>query len=78
MFVVRRTAPRRKESGVKPPQSKPRPEPSRIAVWSRKCRCQIETCLPKGRFVVAVGTEVLRDTPVDHVDALIQTAHEYG
>jgi uroporphyrinogen-III decarboxylase len=42
-----------------------------------EARRQIDACLPSGPFVLAVGTEVSRNTPPQHVDALIDTAHAY-
>jgi uroporphyrinogen-III decarboxylase len=39
---------------------------------------QIDACLPVGPFVLALGTEVTRNTPPRHVDAMIEAAHGYG
>ena len=39
---------------------------------------QIDACLTGGSFVVALGSEVTKDTPPRHVDAVVQAARGYA
>ena len=46
-----------------------------IAAIEHESRRQIEACLSKGPFVLALGSEVTKNTPPEHVDAMIRAAH---
>jgi uroporphyrinogen-III decarboxylase len=46
-----------------------------VAAIEAEARRQIEACLPTGPFVLALGSEVTKNTPPEHVDAMIRAAH---
>lgn len=48
-----------------------------ISKIEEEVKRQIDACLPHGPFIVALGSEVTKATPPEHVDALIQAAHSY-
>ena len=48
-----------------------------VSAIKDEIRRQIDASLPHGKFVLAIGTEVTKNTPPAHVDALIEAAHSY-
>jgi uroporphyrinogen-III decarboxylase len=48
-----------------------------IAAIEDEARRQMDACLTEGPFVLALGTEVTKYTPPEHVDALIGAARAY-
>ena len=49
-----------------------------IEAIEKETKRQIDACIATGPFVAAVGTEVTKHTPPEHVDAMIRTAHAYA
>ncbi len=49
-----------------------------LAAIEKESRRQIEACASTGPFVLALGSEVTRDTPPEHVDAMIRAARTCG
>ena len=48
-----------------------------ISAIEDEAKRQIDGCLHGGPFVLAIGSEVTKHTPPEHVDALIAAAHSY-